>query len=100
MKRIFILLLVIALFAGCQREQLLQPIDKVDEGLVKLFLSEPKQPQPQANIGIVQSILACGFMFSTVICVHALRTNNPNLMMRGFSLMACCGGMFVLGYRH
>jgi hypothetical protein len=100
MKRIFILLLVIALFAGCQREQLLQPIDKVDEGLVKLFLSKPKQPQPQANIGIVQSILSYGFVFSTVICVHALKTNNPNLMMRGFYLMAGCVVMSVLGHRH
>jgi len=98
-KKIFILLLVIALFAGCQREQLLQPIDKVDEELVKLLFSEPKQPQ--ANIGgIVQPIWACGFVLSTVVCVHALKTTNPNLMMRGFYLMAGCAVMSVLGHRH
>jgi len=96
-KKIFILLLVIALFAGCQREQLLQT---VDEGIAETIVNESKQPQPQANIGIVQSILAYGFVFSTVICVHALKTNNPNLMMRGFYLMAGCAVMSVLGHRH
>jgi hypothetical protein len=97
MKKIFILLLAVALLAGCQKEQLLQT---VDEGIAETIVNESKQPQPQANIGIVQSILAYGFVFSAVICVHALKTNNPNLMMRGFYLMAGCAVMSVLGHRH
>jgi|LQAB01.1.fsa_nt_gi uncharacterized protein YceK len=54
MKKIFILLLVVALFAGCGREQLLQP---VDAGISETIVSVSKQTQSQDDTGgVLQSI--------------------------------------------
>jgi hypothetical protein len=96
MKKIFILLLVVALLAGCQKGQLLQPIDKVDERIGEIIFSEPKQAQSHANIRIIKTTLVYGLMFSCAICLHALKTNNPGLMMKGFYIAAFCEGMLYL----
>ncbi len=93
MKKIFILLLAVALLAGCQRKQLLQT---VDAGIAETIVSESKQTKSCSNIEIVDLILVGGITFGGVACKYAFKNKSSRLMFGGLSVMAGCGAILAM----